>query len=236
MRSTRTAWLWVLAGAVALLATPGLVAQGPATGTLTTTEIQQLIIRGEPADHAKLSAHFGALADQYAADAKRHATMQPAFAGNTKLAHMAASQAAHCQQLARRNEESAATLRALAEHHQKEAAGVPSTPPAGSEQFQGGAGARVPNDAELAKLAATAETAADHRALESYFTTMATRYDRDARDSAQYARSWRSLTKNPSAPALAARWDGLAKQQRASAEEARAAAAMHKDHSRTTAR
>lgn len=230
----RHAWyLFVAASVVALLPTRHLIAQGPAKGALTTAEIQQLIIRGEPGDHTKLSTHFAALADQYAADAKRHAAMRPAFAGNTKLAHMAASQAAHCQQLARRNEESAATLRALADHHRKEAAGVPSTPPPGSERFQSGEGARVPSDAELARLAGTAETAADHRALESYFATIATRYDREARDSEQYARSWRSLTKNPSAPALAVRWDGLAKQQRASAEEARAAAAMHKEHART---
>jgi hypothetical protein len=215
---------------VVLTVAASLTAQNRPSAPLTGEEIQRLIIRGEPADHARLSAHFGALADQYAADAKRHATMQPAFAGNTKLAHMAASQAAHCRQLTRRNEESAALLRELAGHHSKQAGGVTSDPPRGSERFQGTGAVRVPPDAELTKLAETAETAADHRTLEAYFTSIAVRYESEAKDSAAYARSWRTLTKNPSAPALATRWDNLAKLQRDSAAEARAAAATHNKH------
>lgn len=217
---------------VALTLAASSTAQDRPRAALTGEEIQRLIIRGEPADHARLSAHFGALADQYAADAKRHATMQPAFAGNTKLAHMATSQAAHCRQLTSRNEESAALLRELAEHHSKQAAGVTSDPPRGSERFQGADAVRVPSDRELARLAEIAETAADHRALEAYFTSIAHRYESEAKDSAAYARSWRSLTKNPSAPALATRWDNLARQQRESAAEARAAASLHKEHAK----
>lgn len=215
--------------AAAVLSTVPLTAQDK---PLNMAEVQRLIASGQPADHARLAAHFGALADRYAADAKRHATMQPAFAGNPKLAYLAPTQAAHCRQLATRNEASAATLRELAAHHSKEAAGTPSEPPRGSERFQGEA--PIPSDAELIKLAASAETAADHRALERYFTVIAERYDRDAKESVTYARSWRGLTKNPSAPALATRWEGLAKQQQESAAEARAAAKLHHDAPPTT--
>lgn len=221
----------VLATLVALALPFGLGAQSKPQAPLTAAEIQQLITRGQPADHGRLSAHFTALADRYAADAKRHATMQPAFGGNAKLAHMAASQAAHCKQLAASNQESANLLRELAAHHAKEAAGAASQPPAGSERFQ--SAPRVPSDAELNKLAANASSAADHSALAAYFTTMATQYDREAKESLAFAASWRSQTRVPSAPGLADRWERLAKQQTASAAEARAAANAHRDHTAT---
>ncbi|MDO8793115.1 MAG: hypothetical protein Q7J25_00675 [Vicinamibacterales bacterium] len=198
---------------------------------MTTADVQQLITRGQPADHARLSAHFTAMADRYAAEAKRHASMQPAFAGNSKLAHLAVSQAAHCKQLAARNQESAGVLRELAAHHSKEAAGAASTAPAGSERFQGAV--QVPSDTELTKLAASAGTAADHSRLAGYFSTLAAQYERDARDSTTYASSWRKETRNSSSTALAARWERLAKQQSESATEARAAAAMHTGHAAT---
>lgn len=217
-----------LAVLVALGLSLSLTAQSKPATPLSTADVQQLISRGQPADHARLSAHFTALADRYAAEAKRHASMQPAFAGNAKLANMAASQAAHCKQLAARNQESAGVLRELAAHHGKEAAGAASVPPVGSERFQGVV--KVPTDAELTKLAAGAGTPADHSALTGYFSTLAAQYERDAKDSAAYAKSWRGTTKDPSAPAQAAKWERLAKQQSESAAEAKAAAAMHKDH------
>lgn len=213
--------------AAALAVTPELSAQGQAAATMTMTEVQQLIARGQPADHARLSAHFSTLANQYAAEAKRHAAMRPAFAGNTKLAAMATSQAAHCQQLATRNDQSAALLRELADHHRREAAGAASVPPAGSERFQG---ARVPSDAELTKLAASASSAADHGALATYFSNAADRYAREAKESAAFAGTWRGMTRNPAAAAQAERWERLARQQSEEAAEARAAAAMHRDH------
>ncbi|MGE0444095.1 MAG: hypothetical protein AB7P99_02625 [Vicinamibacterales bacterium] len=212
----------------AVVAATGLSAQDKPAAPLSSAEVRQLITRGQPADHARLSAHFAAQADRYAADARRHSTMQPAFSGNSKLAHMAASQAAHCKQLAERNSESAALLKELAAHHAKESAGAVSAPPKGSERFQGAA--RVPSDPELAKLAGSAATAADHATLERYFTAIAAQYEREAKESAAFAASWRTATRNASSPALAARWERLAKQQSDSAAEARAAAAMHKGH------
>lgn len=200
----------------------------PAPATLASGDIQQLIARGQPADHARLSAHFASLANRYEAEARRHAGMQPAFTGNAKLSHLATSQAAHCKQLAATNQESARILRDLAAHHATQATGAASQPPAGSDRFQGAT--RVPSDAELNKLAATASTAADHGTLASYFTALVTQYEREAKESAAYAASWRAQTRVPSAASLAARWEQLAKQQGAAAAEARAAAAAHRDH------
>lgn len=221
----------VLATLLAVALPFGLGAQSKPQAPLTTAEIQQLITRGQPADHARLSTHFTAMADRYAAEGKRHATMQPAFSGNAKLAHMAASQAEHCRQLAASNQESASLLRELAAHHAKEAAGAASQPPAGSERFQNAP--RVPSDAELNKLAANASSAADHSALTAYFTTMATQYEREAKESTAFAASWRRQTRVPTAPMLAERWERLAKQQTAAAAEARAAANAHRDHTAT---
>jgi hypothetical protein len=212
---------------------PNLMAQATASAALSEAEVRQLIVRGAPADHARLGAHFATLALQYETDAKRHESMGQAFSGNTKLAHVAASQREHCRQLSARNLESAATIRELAAHHTRLASGAGSEPPKGSDRFESGPAARVPTDAELTRLAATAETAADHRALEGYFTSLAVRYERESKDSAAYATSWRGMSKNPSAPALAASWDRLARQQRESATEARAAAAMHKAQATT---
>jgi len=218
----------VLLAALAAFATASrLVAQST---PLSEDEVRQLIVRGEPADHARLNAHFTAIADRYAADAKRHEAMGQAFAGNTKLAHMAASQREHCRQLSARNLESAASLQELAAHHAKQATGQASSPPRGSERLEGAGGGRIPSDGELTKLSASAESGADHRALEGYFTGLAARYDREAKESAAFAASWRGMTRNPSAPALATRWDTLAKQQRSAAVEARDAAKMHRDH------
>lgn len=223
----------VLAVLAALTSASNLIAQNTASASLSEADVRQLIVRGEPADHARLSAHFATMAQRYATDAKRHESMGQAFSGNTKLAHIATSQREHCRQLSVRNLESAATLRELAAHHTKLAAGAASEPPKGGERFEAGAGARVPTDAELTRLAATAETAADHRALEGYFTSLAARYERESKESAAYAISWRGMSKNPSAPALAANWERLARQQRESATEARAAAGMHKDQATT---
>lgn len=130
--------------------------------------------------------------------------------------------------MATKNAESAGVLRELAGHHAKEAAGAASEAPRGSERFQGPP--PVPTDAELRRLAASADTAADHRAVASYFTTIAERYEREAKESSTYASSWRGMTRNPAAPTLAARWERLAKQQHESAVEARTAATVHRDH------
>lgn len=209
----------------------GVAAQENVSPTLSNREVQELITRGTPADHARLAQHFSAVADRYAADAQRHAAMQPAFKNNPKLAHMVPSQIEHCRQLALRNEESASLLRELAAHHRKQTEGVASVPPRGSERFEGTT--PTPSDAELTRLAATAATPADHQSLARYFTTIADRYAKDAADSAAYASTWQRLTRNPSSGALAERWNRLAQQQTDASREARAAATLHQQQAAT---
>src|SRR5215217_5234328 len=46
---------------------------------LSTLQVQKAVASSEPADNAKLSAHFAALADRYEADARRHRAMANTF-------------------------------------------------------------------------------------------------------------------------------------------------------------
>jgi hypothetical protein len=212
---------------------PSLTAQVKSPDLLTASEVQQLVSRAEPADHARLRAHFAALADQDAAEAKRHNAMQQAYAGNTKLAHIASSMSAHCKRLADLSLESAATLRALAADHGKVAPGVASE--AARVGGPGPATVATPaaSEKEMIDLAAGGSSAAEHRRLEQYFSTLATRYDREAADHAAYAKSWRTTTKVANAPAIAAHCDRVAAQRRELSKEAGAAASMHKEHAAT---
>ena len=50
----------------------GAAAQTTPSAVLNSLQLQELIKRGDPADHARLGAHFAELADQYAADARKH--------------------------------------------------------------------------------------------------------------------------------------------------------------------
>lgn len=205
----------------ALALAPGLAAQNPPSSRLSTAQVTQLISRGDPQDHARLSAHFNALAEQDAADAKRHTAMQQAYAGSDKI--VAVSMRGHCKELVSRSQQSAASLRELSAYHRNLAGGATVETPRAVEQ------PGVPADAELARLAGSAATAADHRTLESYFSSLATRYEREAADHAAYAKTWRGLTKVQASAGQAAAHDREATLRRQSATEARAAASMHKD-------
>ncbi len=70
--------------ALAFLAVVGtLTAQDRPPAMLNAVEVQQLVKRAEPADQARLSAHFSALADRYTAEVKRHKSMSQAFVGRS---------------------------------------------------------------------------------------------------------------------------------------------------------
>ena len=155
--SIAAAALFVLAGSVA--------AQDKPSGLLNSLEVQQLVARAEPGDHARLGSHYTALADQYTAEAKRHTSMSQGFIGNPSR-NLGTGMSAHCQQLANLNTQSATTARELTAYHQKLAAGVAATRPPAGASLDAGRGAAAPTNQELAASAAKAGTPADHRALE----------------------------------------------------------------------
>ena len=103
-------------------------AQDKSPALLNTLEVQQLVKRAEPADNARLAAHFTALADGYVAEAKRHTSMAQSFVGNPSR-NLGTGMSAHCKQLADLNTQSATAVRELATYHQKLASGAAATPP-----------------------------------------------------------------------------------------------------------
>jgi hypothetical protein len=204
-------------------------AQEKASGLLNTLEVRELVARAEPADNARLSAHFAALAGQYAAEAKRHTAMSQSFVGNPNR-NVGSGMSAHCKQLADLNTRSATTLRELVSYHDKLAAGAPATPPRDGVRFQGGAGAPEPTEKELNALAAKASTPAEHRGLEEYFVTLAKRYTADANEHTTLAQTYRGTR----IAQAAVHHDRLAGLSRDAAKEATAAAEMHKQLANVT--
>jgi hypothetical protein len=221
----KTVYVRALSGVAALILTfaGSAAAQDKPSALLNTLEVRQLVARAEPADNLRLSAHFNALRDRYAAEANRHTSMSQSFVGNPSH-NLGAGMSVHCKRLADLNTQSATTVRELAAFHEKLAAGASAVLPAGSEQFQAGAGAREPNDKDLNALAAKASTPAEHHALEEYFRTLARRYDVDANEHATIAGALRG-TRIEHAAISHSR---LAELARDAAKEANEAAEMHK--------
>jgi hypothetical protein len=222
----------VAIAATALLTLVGSVAaQETSTAVLTSVEVRQLVARGEPSDHIRLRAHFLALADQYEAEANRHAAMSQGFGGNPSR-NLGAGMSAHCKRLVDLNTQSATTVRELATYSEKLGRGEAPTAPSGGAGFHAGAGATRPSEAELVSLAAKASTPSDHRILSEYFTELAKRYRTDAEEQAATAVFMRGPTRAPAAANVAAYYDRLSKQSTAAAIEAAGAAAMHHEHAR----
>jgi hypothetical protein len=198
-------------------------AQNKSPALLNSLDVQQLVKRAEPGDHARLAAHFTALADGYAAEARRHTSMSQSFVGNPSR-NLGTGMSAHCKHLADLNTQSVTELRELATYHQKLASGAAATPPGAGARFEGGAGAPVPTDRELNAMAAKASTPADHRALEEYFQTLAKRYTADANEHVAMANTYRGTR----IAQAAVHCDRLVALSRDEAKEATEAAAMHK--------
>lgn len=210
--------------AVAILTFTGSVAaQDRPSGLLNSLEVRQLVASAEPGDHQRLAAHFSALGDRYAAEAKRHVSMSQSFVGNPSR-NLGTGMSVHCKRLADLNTQAATTVRELAMYHDNLAAGNAATPPRKGGRFQGGAGAPEPTEKELTALAAKASTPAEHRALEEYFQTLAKRYTTEASEHVTLAQTYRGTR----IAQAAVHHDRLAGVTREAAKEATAAAEMHK--------
>jgi hypothetical protein len=221
----RTISIRVVAGvALALAALANSANAQTGSPILNTLEVQKLVASGEPADNARLSAHFAALADNYAREAARHSAMAQAFIAAPTRRTPANAAADHCKRLATLNEQAADTLRELAAYHEKRAAGAVATAPKEGAWFQGGTGASEPSDDELSALAARASTPADHHALEEYFQRAAKRYRDAVNEHSSMAQAYRGTR----IAQAAVHCDRLVSLSRDEAKEATEAAAMHK--------
>jgi hypothetical protein len=212
-----------LAALALLLLAGNAAAQDTSPALLSTLEVQQLITHGKPNDHERLSAHYEALAERHAGEAKRHTAMAQSFVGNPSR-NLGTGMSTHCKRLAELNTQSATTVRELATYHQKLAAGAPATPPPAGAHSQAHAGMPEPTEQQLSALAAKAGTPADHRALEEYFLTVAKRHSADAKEHAAMAQAYRGTR----ITGAAVHCDHLVALSRDLATEAAGAAAMHK--------
>jgi ABC-type branched-subunit amino acid transport system substrate-binding protein len=215
----------VASAALALAALATTAVAQTVSPILNALEVRKLVASTDPADNARLSAHFAALADRFTHEATRHGAMAQAFIAAPTRRTPANTAADHCKRLATLNKQSADTLRQLAAYHEKRAGGETATAPRGAAQFQAGLGAPEPADDELSALAARASTPADHHALEEYFQTAAKRYREAVSEHTSMAQAYRGTR----IAQAAVHCDRLVSLSRDEAKEATAAADMHKE-------
>jgi len=211
------------AGSVVLAIASPAAAQSKPSGLLNSVELRQLVGRGQPADQARLSAHFLALGDRYAAEAKQHVDMASNFSGNPTRAQVT-GMSDHCKRLADLDSQAAGLARELAAYHKNLAAGIEAPLPANSAKLEGGAGARKPTSRELNSLAAKARTPSEHGALVEYFAMLATESTAEMNEHVALAQAYRG-TRMASA---AVDHDRMANLAREAEKEATDAAKMEK--------
>lgn len=206
---------------VTALLAPAIVAgQSQSGAILNELELRQALSGTDAPDHAKLTAHFTALADRYAADAVRHEAMaKSAPAGPQK--GIGLDLRAHCTSLAKRNKQLEASARELAKMHTSAVPGQAQT--GAAKGLPKDMGARKASDDELAAFAEKATAAGDHRALADYFTKLSERYAADASAHAGMA----TLYRTGRTPGMAIHCERLAEMARGAAAEAKEAAAQH---------
>jgi len=201
-----------------------VTAQQAAPAPLTATQVRQLVAGQQPADHARLRAHFEALSARYAAEANTHTAFQRAATGIPRGGEAAA---AHHKRLAEIANDSATVTRELATHHGQLGAGNTSSAPKGGERFERGAGApAIPSEQQMLVLAARAQRPSEHGQLSEYYSTLAARYTADARDHRTMAAAYRGH--NRVNQGAVTHCDRLVQLSDDSAKEASALAAEHK--------
>lgn len=207
-----------------------LAAPAPAqttSGLLNSLEVKRLVTEGTPAANATLARHFAALADKYAAEAAAHTAMANAYTGNPNHS-LSGNMGVHCRKLADLATASAKAAREMVDYHNTLAAGAAAEAPKGAAAFDAGAGAPAPTAEDVKRLAAAAHTAADHRALEEYFLTLARRDEAEAKEHAAMANSFRVSGQRRGSEFAAMHCDSLAKLARDAAREASASAQLHR--------
>jgi hypothetical protein len=208
--------------AAVLIPAPALGAGQTATTNpvLTELELRQALSGTGVADHGRLAAHFAALADRYATEAKRHEAMARTQPGASHKG-IGPDLRVHCRNLARLDTRLATSARALASLHATAAPGqAQPTPTSGLPRDLG---ARKASEDELTAFAEKAAAAGDHRGLAEYFTKLAERYDADVSAHTGMA----TLYRTGRTAGAADHCERLARTARAAAKEAKSAAAMH---------
>lgn len=210
----RAAWSVALAviAAAALTAAP----QEMPGAILNDAELRQAMSATGGPDHAKLAAHFTALADRYAADAARHREMAKGFSSNTSRAG-GPDMRGHCTALANLNVGMEKSARELAKLH------ADGSRAAAKGASPASAAYHPPDHSKMPGMTDKAPALGDHAALAAYFGALADRYTADANTHTAMAALYRTGR-------MAGMEDHclrLARDARAAAKHAREAAAQH---------
>ena len=223
----RTIYISIALAAVMFAAvTTGASAQDR-SALLTSIDVKRLVANDRPADHARLSDHFVALADKYTNDARRDRQIARIMTGNPNHPP-AVPPGVRWTRLADSAEATAVTLRELSAHHDRLAAGRRSDAPPNSARFEAGYGAPAPTEAYVQELASNARTRADHLSLADHFTAVAETQTNNARKQAAAAQASRGAVSRTGSGTPASHYDLMAERYRDKANEARAEAAKHR--------
>lgn len=203
-------------------------AQESPLSVLSSIRVKQLVASATRPDHAQLRDHFAALSARYAAEAKRNTDRARVAVGNPNRPQTFGA-SSRWLRLAEIASDSAEITRALAQHHERLAAGLPSTAPPGSARFEAGEGAPDPSDAELRELGGKARTSSDHTILADYFASVAERHERAAGQYLAKARASRaSGMRRPLGGDPAVEFERMAKLSRQAAAKTRAEETEHR--------
>jgi hypothetical protein len=202
---------------LALLATAALASAPQAVPgpILSKADLQQAMSASGGPDHAKLAAHYKALAGRYAADATRHAEMAKGYSTNTSRAG-GPDMRGHCLALANLNAGMEKSARELAKFHADRAGA------AGKGASPDGDGSQA-DHAKMEGMAEKVPAIGDHSAVMSYFGQLADRYTADADTHAAMAAAYRTGRM----AGMADHCERLARDARAAAKRAREAAGQH---------
>jgi len=194
---------------------------------LNRLEVQRLVAMNTSDAHARLSKHFIALAETYAADAARYAARATPAIGNPNHG-VGIDTAVRRTQQADDAARLADAARAMTAYHQLLSVGAAAVPPPARTQFDGGAGAPAPTQFELNELARRARTPADHRVLAEYYLTLGARDTVLANEHAQMANMHRGSGQRRASQTAAMLCDRMARLSREAATRAAAAALLHR--------
>jgi hypothetical protein len=201
----------ILLAAAALTAAP----QGTAGHVLNEAELRQAMSATGGPDHAKLAAHYTALAARYAADSAMHAEMAKWYSSNTSRAG-GPDMRTHCAALANLSAGMEKSARELAKFHMESGGATAKPSPSGAM------GGDMASHAKM-REAEKAPAPSDHAAVAAHFTRLADRYTADAKMHDAMAAMYRTGR----TAGMVDHCERLARDARAAAKEAREAAGQH---------
>ena len=211
---------------LALAGLPSVISAGQ--DQMATKRMEDLVAKASTrTDHTQLSKHFVDMAARYTADAETHGAMAARYRANPGPPRRTGGDPAiHCDLIARRAREAAASATELAKHHEHMAAEAPkadSKAPT-THAAMPMAESRVPDllaHKQVQELIATAKTSADHMKLGKHFEAEAVRYTADADRHAAMAAGYRNTDQRGNLQAAVNHCERLVQQIRDAASAAR---------------